>query len=456
MLANAAHVKNVPGRKTDVNDAMWLAELLAHGLIRASFVPDTQTQEMRNLLRTRKQLVREQSSHVLRVQKTLEDANIKLDSVLSDLMGKSGRAMIEALIAGETNPAKLAALADRRVKASHEEFREALRGRVTKHHRFLLRLHLNQIDALDAAMATLDTQVEANLGPFRTAVELIMSIPGIKNLGAHVIVSEIGIDMSRFPSEGHLISWANMCPGNDESAGKRRSNRLRKGAPWLKTTLVQCAWAAVKKKNSYLQAQFYRIKVRRGPKKAIMAVAASILTAIYHMAQGWDDVQGDLGCNHFDRRSTDNGKNNAWLNASLNLGTLTGDQADPPPRAVFAFLLSESGIFNDVRLLRALKNCSSYHSSTSALMRRGRRMSRSLLRELREGVRLQYEDRKTQHLVAKTGTTLPGQHVLFSRWRARGESANVSYGDRRYFGTPGGRRCALRAAQSELGRGSHD
>ena len=193
VLANAAHVKNVPGRKTDVNDAMWLAELLAHGLIRASFVPDTQTQEMRNLLRTRKQLVREQSSHVLRVQKTLEDANIKLDSVLTDLMGKSGRAMIEALIAGETNPTKLASLADRRAKASHEEFREALRGRVTKHHRFLLRLHLNQIDALNAAMATLDAQVEKNLGPFRTAVGLIISIPGIKNLGAHVIVSEIGM-----------------------------------------------------------------------------------------------------------------------------------------------------------------------------------------------------------------------------------------------------------------------
>jgi transposase len=307
VLANAAHVKNVPGRKTDVNDAMWLAELLAHGLIRASFVPDTQTQEMRNLLRTRKQLVREQTSHVQRVQKTLEDANIKLDSVLSDLMGKSGRAMIEAMIAGETNPAKLASLAHPRAKASHEEFREALRGRVTKHHRFLLRLHLNQIDVLTAAMATLDAQVEANLGPFRTAVELIMSVPGIKNLGANVIVSEIGIDMSRFPSHAHLISWAGICPRNDESAGKRRSNRLRKGAPWLKTTLVQCAWAAVKKKNSYLQAQFYRIKARRGPKKAIMAVAASILTAIYHMLKD-GTMYKDLGRNHFDRRSTDQQK----------------------------------------------------------------------------------------------------------------------------------------------------
>jgi transposase len=308
VLANAAHVKNVPGRKTDINDAMWLAELLAHGLIRASFVPDAQTQEMRNLLRTRKQLVREQSSHVLRVQKTLEDANIKLDSVLTDLMGKSGRAIIEALIAGETNPVKLAGLADRRVKASFEEFREALRGRVTKHHRFLLRLHLNQIDALDAAMATLDTQVEANLGPFRTAVELIGSIPGIKNLGAHVIVSEIGIDMSRFPSAAHLISWACICPRNDESAGKRRSNRVRKGGTWLKTTLVQCAWAAVKKKDSYLQAQFYRIKARRGPKKAIMAVVASILTTIYHMLKD-GTMYKDLGRNHFDRRSSDQQKN---------------------------------------------------------------------------------------------------------------------------------------------------
>jgi transposase len=307
LLVNAAHVKNVPGRKTDVNDATWLAELLAHGLLRASFVPDMQTQEMRNLLRTRKQLVREQSSHVLRVQKTLEDANIKLDSVLSDLMGKSGRAIVEALIAGETNPVRLASLANRRVKASQEELREALRGRVTKHHRFLLRLHLNQIDALAAAMATIDAQLEESLEPFRTAVELITSIPGIESLSAHVIVSEIGIDMSRFPSSAHLISWSCLCPRNDESAGKRRSNRARKGATWLKTTLVQCAWAAVKKKDSYLQAQFHRIKARRGPKKAIMAVAASILTAIYHMLKDGTMYQ-DLGRNYFDRRSTDQQK----------------------------------------------------------------------------------------------------------------------------------------------------
>ncbi len=302
VLANSAHVKNVPGRKTDVNDATWLAELLAHGLIRASFVPDTQTQELRTLLRTRKQLVREKASHILRVQKTLEDANIKLESVITDVMGMSGRAMIEALIAGESDPAKLASLANYRLKTSQEKLREALRGRVTKDHRFLLRLHLNQIDALDASIATIDQQVEAGIAPFRVAVELVTSIPGVSDLGAQVIVSEIGTDMSRFPSEGQLISWAGMCPRNDESAGKRRSNRVRKGAPWLKTTLVQCAWAAVRKKDSYLKAQFLRIKARRGPKKAIMAVAASILTAIYHMLKDGTLYQ-DLGSNHFQSRS---------------------------------------------------------------------------------------------------------------------------------------------------------
>jgi transposase len=302
ILANAAHVKNVPGRKTDVTDAAWLAELLAHGLIRASFVPDTQTQELRTLLRTRKQLVREKASHILRVQKTLEDANIKLDSVITDVMGMSGRAMMEALIAGESDPAKLARLANYRLKTSQEKLREAVRGRVTKHHRFLLRLHLNHIDALDAAIATIDRQVEAGIAPFRAAVEQVSSVPGIRDIGAQVIVSEIGTDMSRFPSEGHLISWAGLCPRNDESAGKRRSNRLRKGAPWLKTTLVQCAWAAVRKKGSYLQAQFLRLKARRGPKKAIMAVAASILTAIYHMLKDGTLYQ-DLGSNHFQNRS---------------------------------------------------------------------------------------------------------------------------------------------------------
>jgi transposase len=302
VLANAAHVKNVPGRKTDVNDATWLAELMAHGLVRGSFVPDEQTQEMRTLLRTRKQLVRERSRHIQRLQKALEDANIKLDSVISDILGLSGRRMIEALIAGETDPNALAALAHRRIKASPAELEAALRGRVTRHHRFLLGLHLQQIDAIDAAIDQIDQEVDALVEPFRTAVQLLTTIPGIDELSACVILAEIGRDMSRFPTAGHLISWAGLCPKNDESAGKRRSTRMRKGAPWLKTTLVQCAWAAARRKASYLQAQFHRIRARRGAKKAIGAVAASILTAAYHMLKH-GALYEDLGPAHFDKRA---------------------------------------------------------------------------------------------------------------------------------------------------------
>jgi transposase len=302
VLANAAHVKNVPGRKTDVNDAVWLAELLAHGLIRASFVPDGQTQELRALLRTRKQLVREKTRHTQRIQKTLEDANIKLDAVLSNVLGKSGRAMLDALVAGESDPDRLATLANANVKCPQDKLREALRGRVTRHHRFLLELHLGQVDGLDAAIATIDREVDEGLAPFRVAVELVSTIPGVSTLSAQVIVSEIGADMSRFPTAGHLLSFAGLCPRNDASAGKRRSTRLRKGAPWLKTALVQCAWAASRKKASYLQSQFLRLRARRGPQKAVCAVAASILTAVYHMLKNGTPYQ-DLGPDHFQRRS---------------------------------------------------------------------------------------------------------------------------------------------------------
>jgi len=308
VLANAAHIKNVPGRKSDVKDSDWISDLLAHGLIRPSFVPDGPTQEMRTFLRTRKQFVHEKGSHILRIQKTLEDANIKLDSVITDIIGVSGRKMIEALIAGERDPAKLASFADRRLKASQQTLRQVLRGRVTAQHRFLLRLHLDQIDALDAAIARIDREVEASIVPFRTAVEQVRTVPGIKSLAAQTILSEIGIDMSRFSSSGHLISWACICPRSDESAGKRRSTRIRKGSPWLKTTLVQCAWAATRKKGSYLQAQYYRIRARRGPKKAIVAVAASILTAIYHMLKDGTMYQ-DLGPNHFDAHAKERQKN---------------------------------------------------------------------------------------------------------------------------------------------------
>ena len=305
VLANAAHVKNVPGRKTDVNDATWLGDLMAHGLIRASFVPDEPTQQMRDLLRTRKQFVRERSSHTQRIQKTLEDANIKLDSVITDIVGLSGRRMIEALIGGETDPEALAALAHGRIRATRAELEAALRGRVTAHHRFMLRIHLNHLDALNTTIADIDKEVDANVEPFRVAIEMLTTIPGVSSLAAEVMVSEIGIDMSRFKTEGHLISWAGLCPKNDESAGKRRSNRMKKGAPWLKTTLIQCAWAASRTKGSYFQAQYLRIRSRRGPKKAIGAVAASILTAAYHMLKDGTLYQ-DLGASHFDNR--DKGK----------------------------------------------------------------------------------------------------------------------------------------------------
>jgi transposase len=301
VLANAGHVRNVPGRKTDVNDAMWLADLLAHGLIRASFVPPTPVQELRDLTRTRKQLVREVAQHTQRLQKTLEDANIKLTGVISSVLGHSGRAIIEALIAGETDPEKLVALTTGRLKASRSTLVEALRGRVRQHHRFLLKLHLGQVDALQAAVRDVEARVGETLRPFQQRADLLTTIPGVSDTVAHVIVSEIGIDMSRFPSSAHLISWAGLCPRSDESAGKRRSTRVRKGAPWLKTTLVQAAWGATRKKDSYLRAQFHRIKSRRGTMKAILAVAASILTAAYHMLR--DGVAyKDLTGNYFDSR----------------------------------------------------------------------------------------------------------------------------------------------------------
>jgi transposase len=314
ILANAAHIKNVPGRKTDINDATWIADLVAFGLIRPSFVPEQELQELRSYMRARKQLVREQTRHTQRLQKTLEEANLKLDSAISDVMGLSGRRMIEAIIAGETNPMVLAALADRRIKSPRDQLVEALRGRVTDYHRFILQLHLEQYDALDkaiakidqavdAAIARMDEEVEAGQATFRALISLLCTIPGVSILSATMILAEIGRDMSRFPTSGHLVSWAGMCPGHNESAGKRKSSRLRKGAPWLKTMLVQCAWAARRKKDSYYKAQFYRLRAKRGDKKAICAVAASMLTAIYHMLKD-GTVHQDLGADHFDRRST--------------------------------------------------------------------------------------------------------------------------------------------------------
>lgn len=301
ILANALQVRSVPGRKSDVNDAMWIADLLAHGLIRSSFVPPAPIYELRDLTRTRKQLVREISQHTLRLQKVLEDANLKLTSVLSDILGMSGRAMLEAIIEGERDPKRLADLSHGRLKASRPAVIAALHGRVTPHHRFLLRLHLTHIETLEHVVREVEARLGDALAPFQDAVDRLLTIPAVGRTVARVIVAEIGVDMSRFPTAGHLISWAGLCPRLHESAGKRLSTRTRPGNPWLKTTLVQVAWVAARTRNTYLRAQFLRLKSRRGPKKAILAVAASILTAAYHILKNGTTYL-ELGADHFERR----------------------------------------------------------------------------------------------------------------------------------------------------------
>jgi len=304
VLANAKHIRNVPGRKTDVNDAVWIADLLAHGLIRSSFVPPEPIRQLRDLTRTRTQLMHEVSRHTLRIQKTLEDANVKLTGLISDILGATGRAILEALIAGQTDLEALAELRRGRLKATREELIEALRGSVRDHHRFLLKLHLGQIDAASAAVREVEARIGELLRPFREQIALLITIPGVSQTTARIIVAEIGLDMSRFPTSGHLVSWAGLCPRSDESAGKRHSTRLRPGAPWIKSALVQTAWPASRKKNSYLRAQYLRLKLRRGPKKAIVAVAASILTAAYFILSRHVPYS-DLGPGFLDHQDRD-------------------------------------------------------------------------------------------------------------------------------------------------------
>jgi transposase len=300
ILANPAHIRNVPGRKSDVNDATWIADLLAHGLIRASLVPPGPIQELRDLTRTRKQLMREIGQHKQRIQKVLEDANVKLAAVVSDVFGESGRRMLKALSAGETDPWQLAALRDGRLTASRETLAAALHGKVTAHHRFLLSQHLRMIEHLEQTVTVFESQIEASLEPFRAALEQLVTIPGVSTTAAHVIIAEVGVDTSRFATAGHLRSWAGLCPQLHESAGKVMSRRLRHGAPWLKTVLVQCAWAATRNKKNYFYAQFVRLRARRGPKKAIMAVAASILTTAYYLLRQQVPYR-DLGALYFTR-----------------------------------------------------------------------------------------------------------------------------------------------------------
>ncbi len=283
LLVNAQHIKQVPGRKTDVKDCEWIAQLLQHGLLRASFIPPQPIRELRELTRQRTQLVGEKSAVANRLQKVLEDANIKLGSVASDVLGVSGRAMLEALVAGEEDPEKLADLARRRLRSKIPELQLALQGRVTEHHRFLLRLLLGHVDHLESLIAQLSARIEAVLAPFEEAATRLDTIPGVDRRAAEIIVAEIGTDMGSFPTADHLASWAGMSPGNNESAGKRRSGKTTRGNRWLRTTLVQCAWAASHTKGTYLAAQYRRLAARRGKKRALVAVGHTILVVAYHM-----------------------------------------------------------------------------------------------------------------------------------------------------------------------------
>lgn len=303
VLANARRTKMVPGRKTDVRDAEWLAQRLECGLLSASFIPPAAVRDLRDLTRMRKALIRERSTHVNRIEKTLELASIKLGTVVTDIMGKTGRAILEALSAGIDAPAQLAALAQGSLRKKQAALREAVEGRLTPHYAFLLQQHLSLIAALDTHIATLDARIETAMAPFAEEAALLQTMPGVAARATQAILAETGVDMGCFPTPGHFASWARLCPGTHESAGKRRPTTTGKGATWLRATLQEAAWAAVKTKQSYYRALYHRLKGRRGPKKAIVAVQHAMLAALWHMLTRRVPHQ-DLGADYFDRRNT--------------------------------------------------------------------------------------------------------------------------------------------------------
>lgn len=300
MLVNAREFRNVPGRKTDVNDAQWLAQLLQHGLLRPSFVPPRPMRELRDLTRQRSCLVQDKARVANRIQKILEDANIKLSSVASDVLGASGRDMIQAIIRGEANPGALANLARRRLRAKIPALREALRGGARDHHRFMLRLLMDQLDAIETLVARVQDRIDELTAKDTPVLSLLDQIPGINRMTAQVILAEIGTDMNHFPSAGHLASWAKLRPGDDESAGKRRSSRTGRGNRWLRGAMTQAACAAGRKKNSYFSAQLRRLASRRGRKRALVAVAHSLIVVVYHMLKTGTPYR-DLGPEYLDR-----------------------------------------------------------------------------------------------------------------------------------------------------------
>lgn len=301
MLVNAQHVKRVPGRKTDVCDAQWIAELLLHGLLQPNLVPDRKQRELRDLTRTRACLVQDQSRVRNRIQKVLEDANIKLASVVSDPFGVSARAMLERLIAGETDPQQMTKLALGKLRKKVPELAQALAGRLNEHHRFQLRLLGDQLQAIETLLVRIERQIEAHLDARQArAVELLDTIPGLDRTAAVEVVAEIGVNMAPFPSAGHLSSWAAMCPGNHESAGKRLSGKTRKGSRWLRAALCRAAWAGSRKNNSYVKGLYRRLAARRGKKRAIVAVGHSLLVMAYWILKRNQPYQ-ELGEDFFDR-----------------------------------------------------------------------------------------------------------------------------------------------------------
>lgn len=300
MLVNAQHIKAVPGRKTDVKDAQWIAELLQHGLLRPSFIPPSAQRDLRDLTRYRTSFIRERVNLVNRIQKLLEGANIKLASVASDIMGMSGRAMLNAIVAGETDPVVMASLAKGKLCSKRDQLVEALEGRVRPHQRFILAELLCQLDSLEETIARFTQQIEDYSQPFETVIELLDTIPGVGRQTAEMIVAEIGVDMSRFPSAAHLAAWAGLAPGNYESAGKQLSGKTRKGNQTLRAGLMQSAHVA-SRSHTYLAAQYRRIAARRGKKRATMSVAHSILVIAYHVIQRQEPYH-ELGANYFDQK----------------------------------------------------------------------------------------------------------------------------------------------------------
>jgi transposase len=300
LLVNAQHVKAVPGRKTDVKDCEWLAQLLEHGLLRGSFVPPPPIRDLRDLTRYRKTLIQERSAHINRLAKTLELANIKLGSVATDILGKSGRSMIEAIIAHEDDPQRLAHLAQGNLRKKHAALVAALTGRVRPHHVFMLRQQLRVIDDLATSIAEFDARIAECMRPFGEASAIVQTMKGVAQRSAEALLAEIGPDMTRFPSAEHLASWARICPGNNQSGGKRLASHIGKGNNWLKSTLIEAAWAAARCKGSYYGALYRRLKVRRGAKRAIVAVAHSMLYALWHMLRR-SAQHRDLGGDYFDQ-----------------------------------------------------------------------------------------------------------------------------------------------------------